>query len=158
MSPLPYGLTEPLHIEEPFPWLLVFNTLLAIFLLIRRWLKKRRQRVEKRPERKTPVRAKGLAHDIALLRERYRGHKANFRAACHELSALLRDHLEVTRRKPYGSLTAREMAKSLGDDKISRFFALLSELQFSRRRPTRSDFEGACSLALEASGEKGKRT
>jgi hypothetical protein len=74
-----------------------------------------------------------------------------YRKGCHELAAALREHLgeQLESGHAVATLTAAEMADRFGDTGFARFFDLLSQLQFHRRQPTRSDFEGACELALE---------
>ena len=54
-------------------------------------------------------------------------------------------------------MTAREIEDRVGERPATRLLALLSDLQFGRREPGRSDFEGACKLAAEVTAKRGGR-
>jgi hypothetical protein len=152
---LPAGLADPLHLSVPIPWKTIFvvgGWLLAIALLlwlIRLWLRRRREAAARRPAPvPPPLPQPGLADAIEALRRKHRKSGA-FRAACHELSTLLRGYFERSSRRPYSTLTAGEIRRQVGDGTTSRFFGILAELQFRRRQPTGNDLDGVCDLALE---------
>ena len=155
MSDLPFGFTDALHINEPFPWRGIVFAFLLLWLLYRFIKSLRRERVVSAPPPSAPVRTRSrFAQEIQRLRKRYLSSK-DFRAGCHELADLLRQHFESKRKHPFSVLTAREIERRVGDSAVSRLFSLLADLQFSRRPPSKSDFEGACDLALDVS--KGKK-
>ena len=142
MTGLPHGLTAPLHIDRPPPYGLMAIALLL--LVIRR----------KRSAEKTipPVLSTPQTGDIGtLIEELRRRHRrlSDFRLACHELAAELRTYYDRKMRRSISTLTTREMVGRLGDTAVTRLFQLLAELQFSRKSPSRNDFEGACDVALE---------
>ena len=149
MSGLPFGLTEPLHLDEPFPWRAIVVAILLLWLLARflRSLRRNRQEPPAEPV-PPPVPRSRIAEEIRALRTRY-GRSKDFRAGCHELAEMLRSFFEAKRDVPFSTLTVGEMKPKLGDTAVVRFFSLLADLQFSRRTPTKSDFEGACDLALD---------
>ena len=157
MKGLPFGLAEPLHIEEPFPtWKLVLAGLVLwlIYRLLRllwRWL----QRVEVPASPVPPAPPSfldGFAVAVDEIRRRYGD---DYRRGCHALAEALRGHFDALElpgsagRAPYPTLTAREIEGQLGDTPVSRLFTLLSDLQFYPREPTKGDFEGACELAVD---------
>ncbi|MFQ5527331.1 MAG: hypothetical protein ACE5GX_13845 [Thermoanaerobaculia bacterium] len=157
MIGLPHGLAEPLHIDEPFPtWKLVVAALVAWLLYrLARWFLARlsaaRAAVPRLPPPRIP--ASGIVGLIGEIRRRYHG---DYRRGCHELAAALRRHFgqesgtrSSVRRHPFPKLTVGEIRARIGDTAISRLFGLLAELQFFRREPTKSDFEGACDLAID---------
>lgn len=159
MTSLPHGLADPLHIDEPFPlWTLVAGAL--VLWLLYRMVRSLRERLTVRPASvpvaiptEKPPEDGGIASVIEAIRRRYRRHEA-YRHGCHELASALREHFDRSAEKPTTSdslttLTAAEMARNLGDSAVARLFGLLAQLQFYRRAPTRSDFDGACDLALE---------
>lgn len=150
---LPAGLADPLHLSLPVPWKLlgVLAALLVasiVWVLLRRWLARRRRAPRRSLPEPAPATAPGLAEAIDALRRRYRKSRA-YRRACHELSALMRGSFEQSTRRGYSTLTAGEMRSEIGDTRTVRFFGFLADLQFGRREPTRNDLDGACELALE---------
>ena len=154
MSDLPHGLTEPLRYLQPFPWpaLVAAGLALALALAVALALRRRPRRAPAPPAAAPVAPAAAVAGGaLAELRGLRRRHleAATYRRGCHDLSAFLRRHLEATRRRPFSSWTAREVRRAEGDTAFSRLLALVSELQFSRRPPARSDFEGICDLAGE---------
>lgn len=159
MIGLPHGFTEPLHIDKPLPYGLIATLLVLIALLV--WLIHRRRK-RKSQEPPTPPRRRrrpGIRGAIESLRRKHLKGK-NFRLACHELAAALRDHFDRETGHPISSLTTREMIARIGDTALTRMFGLLAQLQFSRSKPSRSDFEGACDLALDvtrSAPRRGKR-
>lgn len=149
MNELPVDLAPPLHLMESggsSPWWFLLLPLLAF--LLARWLRKGRP-----PEppaaaasaQSAPApRPSNLAAKIDALHKQYKG-KSDYRRGCHELARLLRQHVTGTL-----TLTAREIANTMGEVGLSKIFPLLAELQFSREEPRRSDFSGICELAQEA--------
>ena len=161
MSALPHGVADPLHINEPFPiWTLVVAGLM-LWLLYRlvRFLKQRSaEAISPPPSPSLPApRSSRIAAVIEDIRRRYRERKA-YRSGCHELAAALREHFDSghSTKDPMTTLTAAEMTRRIGDTAVSRLFGVLSELQFYRRPPTQSDFDGACDLALEVAESRGR--
>lgn len=162
-QPLPGGLAEPLHLLEPSPYpsmLLAGLLLLAAFGLLL-WLGQHRRRAVLAPAGPVgpppPPVADSIAARIREIHQRYRPARKR-RRGCHELAATLRHHLDRTARAahigpPFATLTAREIGRRLGDRPVARLLDLLADLQFSRRLPSRDDFDGACALALEVVGE-----
>lgn len=155
---LPSGLADPLHLPFPVPWkfLAALGALLLaaiVFALFKAWLR-RRQRAPQMPlPAPVPSPQPGIAAAVEEIRRRYRKSRA-YRAACHELSKLLRSYFESSTRQPYSTLTAGEIRREIGDSRTARFFASLAALQFGRRRPSGNDLDGACDLAIEiAAGE-----
>lgn len=166
MTPLPAGLAEPLHLLEPFNWrgllsaALAAIVLAAIAYLLFRRRRSRGRRVEAPPPGTSLPRSPvaGIAAAIAAIRGRY-SRLRRFRAGCHELSTVLRDHFGQRGRHRYSTLTAREIGERLGDTPMTRLLSLLAELQFGRREPGEADLETICDLAVEMvsrSGEGGR--
>ncbi len=153
MNPLPSGLADPLHLDFPVPWKLIaiaaaiFFAVIAL-VLIRSWLRSRRQAPTKSLPAPVPSAAFDVFGAIEEIRERY-VETGSFRLACHELSTLLRRHFERSSGHRYSVLTAGEMRKRVGEGSISRFFGLLAQLQFGRGKPSRDDLDGACDLAVD---------
>lgn len=155
MSGLPFGIAEPLHIEEPFPAWKVVLAALVLWLLYRlaRALYRRLQRAAQAPRPAAPPPPPLLGGIGAVIDDIRRRYQTDYRRGCHALAEALRRHFDRAKlpgsagRAPYPTLTAREIERHIGDTALTRFFALLSELQFHRREPTQSDFEGACELA-----------
>lgn len=159
MSSLPGDLADPLHLLEPFPYktLLVAAAVLGYLLwrLIRR-LHRRKLAAPQPAPRSVPAAAAAaapIAERIEALWRRFR-ETGRFREGCHELAGLLRAQLEAERRRRFSSLTAGEIGRHLGDSPWSRLFSLLAGLQFGRRPPSRSDFQGVCELAAEVAGQR----
>jgi len=154
MISLPHGVTDPLHIDEPFPTWMLWAGALVLWLLYRLYRRWREHPAEPaKPVRKLRPKAPGrgrIGNTIEDIRRRALLQKA-YRTGCHELAEALREHLDVRFEtgESLTSLTAIEMADRFGDTAFARFFSLLSQLQFRRREPTQSDFEGACALALD---------
>lgn len=159
---LPGDLAEVLHILDPstgegFPWRLPGLLLAALLWL---WLR-RRWRWEPPPPPAAPPKApivpsqgdSRLAAQIAELRGSVLI-SGQFRQGCHRLAELLRQRGEEVEGRPLSRWTAGEIAGYLGDSALSRVVTLLAELQFGRRVPNQSDFEGVCELAAEAGQEK----
>lgn len=157
---LPSGLVDPLHLPQPVPWkfLAVLAVLLLaaiVFALLKAWLGRRRRTPRRPLPAPVPALPTGIDAAIESLRRRYRESRA-YRAACHELSTLLRLHFEGSSRHRYSTLTAGEIRREVGETRVARFFAFLADLQFGRRQPTGNDLDGACDLAIEiAQGERG---
>lgn len=161
--PLPRDVADVLHILEPTPdhdttkWLgwLVLAGLLVLFIL---WLRGRSAKViEKEPSPRpistaTPP-SSGLAGQIDSLRAQILN-SGEYRQGCHRLAALLRQRGEDVESRPMTVWTSGEIAEFLGDAPLSRVMMLLAELQFGRQVPGRSDFEGVCELASDASAER----
>lgn len=153
MNPLPHGIADPLHIDEPFPTWALVAAALGVWLLYRLF-----RYVRDRPAVPLPVleSSPAPAQDgrigsvIEAIRRRAFERNA-LRAGCHELAAALREHFgrNLAPGVSLEHLTASEIERRLGDTAVSRYFRLLSGLQFLRRPPTASDFDGACDLALE---------
>lgn len=151
MSELPFGFTDALHIDEPFPWRGIAFAVLLLWLLYRFVKSLRRERTVTASPPTSVVLPRGrFLEKVQKLRRHYLRSK-DFRAGCHELAGLLRSHFEAKRSQPFSVLTVREIEASIGDTAVSRLFSLLANLQFSRQPPSKSDFEGACDLALEVS-------
>ena len=153
MTGLPAGLADPLHLPVEVPWklLAVLGALLAaaiLFALLRSWLRRRRRAPRRPLPAPVAATAPGLAQAIEELLRRYRKSGA-YRAACHELSTLLRGYFERSTRRRYSTLTAGEIRREVGESRTARFFGFLAELQFGRESPTGNDLNGACELALE---------
>ena len=158
MSDLPHGLTEPLRYLEPFPWTWVAAALaLALGLLL--WWRLRPAAAAGPstigPPPTPPPAAQGIEAELGRLRSRHLADES-YRDGCHELSTLVRGHLERTHRRPFSRWTAREVERAEGDTVWSRLLALVSDLQFGRRAPGRSDFEGACDLARDVVATEGR--
>lgn len=160
MKRLPAGLADPLHLAVPIPWKTIFTVggwLLAMALLlwlIRLWIRQRRPAAANRPAPLPPELPRSeIAEAIEAVRLKHRASGA-FRAACHELSALLRGYFERSSRQPYSTLTAGEIQREVGDGATARFFNFLAELQFRRTQPSDNDLEGICDLALEVAREE----
>jgi len=162
MKRLPAALADPLHIAVPIPWKTVFVVVGLLLLaalalwLIRALLRRRRQVATERPTRQPPPLPRGgIADAIEEVRRKHRKSGA-FRAACHELSSLLRSYFERSSRQPYSTLTAGEIQREVGDTTTSRFFGVLAEFQFRRDQPSDNDLDGVCDLALEITRTEGK--
>lgn len=156
---LPSGLADPLHLPPPVPWkflALLGAALLAaiVFSLLRAWLRRRRRAPKMALPAPVPAATPGIVAAIEDLRRRYRESRA-YRAACHELSSILRLYFERSTRRRYSTLTAGEIRRELGETRTTRFFSFLADLQFGRRHPSGNDLEGACDLALEIAREEG---
>lgn len=154
MTSLPHGVTDPLHIDEPFPTWALWASALVLWLLYRLYRRWRERPAESAKQVREP-RPNAPSHNpignrIENIRSRALLQKA-YRKGCHELAEALREHLaeRLEAGQSLTSLTAIEMADRFGDAAFARFFGLLSRLQFHRREPSQSDFEGACELALE---------
>ena len=160
--PLPGELAGPLHFPSSpsCAWLVVWF-LLVVGLLV--WLgrllwRRFRRYLESRPKpsprpRTRPQGAHGIASAIAAILDRHLQGES-YRQGCHELSGALRTHWEERGLvRPAGPrftrMTAREIEGRVGDRPATRLLALLSQLQFGRREPSRNDFSGACKLAAE---------
>lgn len=158
LTDLPHGLTEALHYQEPFPWIWWVATMLAVALgaFVWWWLRRRPARAGTGaiPEPETGTAPIGIEAELGRLRRRHLAGES-YRDGCHDLSELLRGHLERTRRRPFSRWTAREAERAEGDTVWTRLLSLLSDLQFSRRPPRRSDFEGACDLARDVLAVEG---
>ena len=104
-----------------------------------------------------PLAESRIATVIEAIRRRYREREA-YRPGCHKLAAALREHFgrDLEGRDSLTTLTVTEMARLIGDTPVARLFGLLSELQFYRRVPTESDFDGACDLALEVAESRNR--
>ena len=164
--PLPGPAAGPLHFPSSpsCAWLLVWFLLVVALLvwlgrlLWRRWRRYLASRPAPPARPATPPRrSPGIASAIAAILERHLS-AGSFRQGCHELSGALRRHWEERGLlRPAGArltrMTAREIAGRVGDRPASRLLALLSELQFGRREPSRADFQGACDLAAEVAAE-----
>lgn len=151
MNDLPFGLTDALHINEPFPWRGIALAILVLWLLYRFVRSLRRERSDEKPPPARVTLPRGqFAQDVKRLRERYLATE-DFRAGCHELAGLLRRHFGAKRGLPFPVLTVQEIEERLGDTALARLFGLLETLQFSRTPPDKSDFEGACALAIDVS-------
>lgn len=163
MKRLPADLADPLHLTVPIPWktifvigaLLLVTTLLL--WLIRVWLRRRRAAAAKRPPALPPLLSpSGIVAAIEAVRLQHHRTRA-FRAACHEISTLLRHYFEDSTKKPYSTLTAGEIRREVGDSATARFFSFLAELQFRREQPTGNDLDGLCDLALEVARQEQPR-
>ena len=147
MNRLPSGLADPLHIEPPFPWWALVVLLLILLTVLWVWLRRRRAPTARPPlPPPAPVGKVTLFSAIRDLRERYQK-RGSFRRACHELSGLLRVHFEKAGKHPFSTLTSREIGRAVGDTALSRFFSRMSDMQFRRREPSKSDFHGLCEVA-----------
>ncbi len=151
MSDLPHGLAPALRYAEPLPWWPWALAALALALLaLLWWVQWRRSRPPAALPVPPPVPAGAppIERLIEEIRRRWRRSR-QVRGGLHELAGVLRQHFDATTGAPFSTWTAREMAGAVGEVPATRFFALLSDLQFSRRSPTRRDLDGACALALE---------
>lgn len=153
MSALPHPITDALHIEEPFPvWTLLAGALALwlLYRLARRW--SNRPVAPVAPVAPPPEPA-GASRVVALIEaiRRETLEQRSYRAGCHRLAAALKEHFGASlwSQRSFEHLTAAEIAVRIGDGPVSRFFSMLSELQFYRPPPSRSDFDGACDLALD---------
>lgn len=166
---LPGRLADPLHFPSPpsCAWLLVWLALIGalvgwlLWLAWRRWQARPRPAPAPRPRPTPPPPAGDIGSAIDAIRRRTLAAKS-YRRGCHELSGALRAHWEARppaaggAGAPLTRMTAAEIGRRLGDGAVSRFLALLAQLQFGRRPPSRGDFVGACDLAREvaSSGER----
>lgn len=162
MSALPHGLGEPLHYVDPAWARMLLLALAAAFVAaILWWLKRRAARAAKAPGGEAAVRFRGpkerfgLADEIEALKQRIGEHQ-DYRAGCHELALMLREHFTGKRGPRLFTLTAREIGARLADATLGSLFELLSDLQFRRIRPSREDFEGICDLASDSALSNGK--
>ncbi len=152
MEELPAGLADPLHLAQPFPFrtLAVIGLLAVLALLWMLWRRLRRRRPPAPAAAVSPPLsppAAGIGAAITAIRGRFLD--ADRRRGCHQLSETLRAHLERGGRHRFSTLTAGEIAAAIGDVAVARFFDLLADLQFGRREPSRSDFDGLCDLACD---------
>lgn len=154
MSSLPHPITEALHIDEPFPtWTLLVAALLlwALYRGYRYW-RARAAAAPSEPVRAAPPPPEGerIVSVIEAIRQRTLEQHA-YRAGCHQLAAALKEHFgrSLSPERSFERMTASEIARRIGDGAVSRYFDLLSRLQFFRRPPSRNDFDGACDLALD---------
>lgn len=158
LTDLPHGLTEPLHYLDPFPWVAMAVTALALGLALFVWWRLRRNSGPEKaiagPAAGPPQPVAGIEAELGRLRHRHL-ERESYRTGCHELSTLLRDHLESIHRRPFSRWTAREVERAEGDTVWARLLSLVSDLQFGRRPPRRSDFEGACDLASDVLSVEG---
>ena len=153
MTALPAPLAAPLHILEPWPWRQAVGWLLAaiaLYLLVRWWARRRRRGPTSRGRPAGVSGRRGFAASVDTIRQRARK-SGRYRRGCHELALLVRQTLEPLASRRLDVLTAREIKGRLGDDGRTRLLVLVADLRFGRRSPTRSDFDGACDLALEVS-------
>ncbi len=166
--PLPGRLAGPLHFPSPPSclWLVIWALMLVGLLgwLLRlAWRRlRRRQPVPRERPRPAPVRRRtttGITAAIAAILERNL-RRRSYRRGCHELSETLRAHWEEQGLGGHAGqrltrMTAREIRGRVGERPATRLLALLSELQFGRRRPSRKEFRGACELAAELVTKRG---
>ncbi len=155
---LPADLAPVEHMMEPssnWPWIVA--AALAAWFLRAWWLRRRPAPVfSPAPTLQTepPVPSlHGIAGEIEALRARYHD---DYRRGCHELAELLREHSERSSTRDFNVLTAREIARTLGETALARVFLLLSDLQFGRKEPDASDFHGICDIAQETLGKAGE--
>lgn len=153
MSSLPHGITGALHIDEPFPRWTLLAAALLLWLLYRLYSRLRERLAESPAPSAPPAPAEpdpaGFGARVDAIRRRTLA-SGTYREGCHELAAELRAYC-ARYLEPGASLlhlTAAEIARRVGDTAVARFFGLLARLQFHRRPPSRSDFDGACDLAI----------
>ncbi len=156
---LPADLVAPLHLPDPYPhpaWLWL-AALLLLALLWTWWRRSRRRRAQTTPWTPPPpapaAAASGISAAIDEILHRYKD--TDRRQGCHRLSETLRVHLETKTRKRCTTFTVREIATELGDQAVAAFFELLRDLQFGRREPSRSNFEGICEMATAVASRAG---
>ncbi len=168
--PLPGPPAGPLHFPSPpsCAWLVIWFLLIAglvVWLGRLLWRRLRRHLASRpKPPRRQPARrggAFGIGSAIATILDRNL-QAGSYRRGCHELSGALRRHWEERglvrpAGPPFTRMTAREIEGRVGDLPATRLLRLLSELQFGRREPDRSDLEGACTLAVEVTTKAGPR-
>ena len=166
--PLPGPLAGALHYPSPpsCAWLLVWLLLIAgLVVWLARLLWRRLRRRAAAPAAKPPpaARPRGRRGIAAVLAEIFDRHlkAGTYRQGCHELSGALRGHWEERGlARPAGPqfsrMTAREIEGRVGDRPATRLLRLLSELQFGRREPSRSDLQGAFKLAVDLVLKRGK--
>lgn len=157
-STLPHGLTDALHYPSPAWLLLALAALIGSALALLLWwfwnrTKKAAAAPSSKPRTGTAATPGGLAAEIDQLRRRF-VESGDYRAGCHALALLLREHFTRKRGRRLSFLTAREIGIRLSDLTVGSLFELLADLQFRRASPSQEDFESVCDLA--ADGAKGK--
>ena len=150
---LPADLAPVEHLMDPSPdWPWILAAAVAAWILRALWKRRsvsppRPSSPGTRPTAPRPSTAVGIIAQIEALRERRHD---DYRRGCHELAELLREHMgRQSGQIDYTILTAREIARTLGENALSRVFLLLADLQFGRDEPGQSDFHGICDLASE---------
>ncbi len=156
---LPVDLADVLHLLDPQPqdpqsWTLLYGLLASLAILgLLSWLSRRKKPMAQpiRPAPRPPKvdTASVLARHIDALRTEILDN-GRFRQGCHRLAVLLRQRGEAVEAKPMTRWTSGQIDGFLGDVPMSRVIHLLTDLQFGRKDPDQSDFEGVCELARDA--------
>lgn len=158
---LPGDLAPPLRMLEDggssFWW-----TLLAALAGLFVWWRNRRRQARpaaakhvRPPE--TP-RGRGFAGVVEAILDRAAEH-GDYRLACHELAAALRQQTSRIFGSDASTLTAREIADRSREPALGSVFTLLAELQFHRREPGADEVRTIGNLACSAvsSWQPGKK-
>lgn len=153
---LPAGLTDPLHLLEPWwhspeRWLPAVLALLLFWWWLRRRSRRPAPTVRPAPPPAplpAPPRADSLAVAIRELRDRYRA-SGDLREGLHRLSALLREHLLafLPWEERHPGHTALELARRFDDTPSGPLLRVLSDLGFAGREPTRDGYDDAFRVA-----------
>ncbi len=156
LAELPNGIAPPVHMfdwrynQEVRNWILLPILLIAMYWLYR-YFKNRQKEIQKRKPR-TPVQpAEVLKERIEIIQKNYSSN-FQYRDGLHELSALMRNHFESKTGIEIEEMTAEEIKSRIKDKKVSSFFSNLSELQFGKQNPMKSEFDEVFTEAKVASG------
>lgn len=156
LAALGAGPAGPLHV---LPWwiypagmLLVGAAVLAavVWILAKIAFRKSRPRPPYRyaaPARRLPLDITGRIRDIRAEHLR----SCDYRKGCHVLSAEVKTYLESVTALQIEEMTAREIARCLGQS-VGRFFDALASLQFAEEEPTRRAFTKICDEAVSVCG------
>ncbi len=156
LAELPNGIAPPVHMfdwrynQEVRNWILLPILLLALYWLYR-YFKNMQKEIQKRKP-KPPVQSPEVLKERLEIIQRNYSSNFQYREGLHELSALMRAHFESKTGIELEEMTTEEIVSRLKDKKITKFFVELTNLQFGKENPMKSEFDEVFTDAKIASG------
>ena len=156
LATLGAGPAGPLHVLPlwiyPAGMLLIAAAVLAavVWVLMKIAFRKSRPRPVYRAPGPAPTMPRDITGKIQDIRSEHLK-SGDYRKGCHVLSAEVKTYLESVTARQIEEMTAREIARCLGES-AGKFFRQLASLQFAEEEPSRKSFTKICDEAISVCG------